>query len=293
MARILLLLRAHPTGLTTDDLLERVGYGELSTASRMRALHRDLAALAAEGWRIDTAETANTPARRVLRTVDNRFATLFTPQQRAQLARAALCAGPEVADTLADDLGRDPGPPTFVALPTDGLGRLSVCQSAAADRCLLRFTYNGSPRTVHPMGVLLRPGGWYLRGLDEGDGIVKQFAVDRMRALHRAAPGTARPGPASAAEPLWDFMRQRVHEPITVTVDTTEEHLARVLSALAANGHALVDSPDPDRVRLEVVVTSTSALLDRILELGERGRLIGPEDVRERLRDRLQPWVAV
>ena len=93
MSRILLLLRGHPAGLTTEDLLDRVGYGDGPRASRMRALHRDLAALAVQGWRIDTLETANTPAVRVLRTVDNRFATLFTPGERAELARAAASAG--------------------------------------------------------------------------------------------------------------------------------------------------------------------------------------------------------
>ena len=48
MSRILLLLRGHPGGLTTEDLLERVGYGDGPRASRLRTLHRDLAALAAE-----------------------------------------------------------------------------------------------------------------------------------------------------------------------------------------------------------------------------------------------------
>ena len=93
-------------GLTTEELLERVGYGDGPRASRMRTLNRDLAALAEDGWRIDTLPTANTPARRVLRTVDNRFATLFTDAERAQLARAAACAGPGIADALAEDLGR-------------------------------------------------------------------------------------------------------------------------------------------------------------------------------------------
>lgn len=290
MGRILLLLRAHPGGLTTDQLLEQVGYGPGPLASRMRALHRDLAALARDGWRIDTQETANTPALRVLRTVDNRFATLFTPAQRTQLARAAACAGPEVADALATDLGRAPGTPAFAAVPTDGLARLSICQSATADRCLLRFTYKGTPRRAHPMAVLLRPGGWYLRAVDEGDGLVKQFAIDRMRGLAKDAPGSARPGPRTAPEPLWDFMRRRVHDPVPATVDTTSEHLPEALTALAANGYEILDAPDPDRVRLEITVTNTSALLDRVLELGERVRLIGPPEVRDALRARLAVW---
>ncbi len=287
LGRILGLLRAHPAGLTTEDLLERVGYGEAPRASRLRTLNRDLAALAADGWRIDTLPTANTPARRVLRTVDNRFATLFTSAERTQLARAAACAGPGISRALAGDLGRSPEPPVFVATGLDGLGRLGVCQAAVADRCTVAFSYNGTDRLVFPIRVLLRAGGWYLRGLDTGDNRVKQFSIDRMRSLQKGAPGTSPPIPDTGAPPVWDQLRNRVHDPITVTVDTTDEHLPDVLSALAAWGHDLVDSPDPNRIRVQVPVTNTGALLVRLVELGTRVRLVGPDEVRVALRTRL------
>jgi predicted DNA-binding transcriptional regulator YafY len=287
MARILGLLRAHPVGLTTDELLERVGYGSAPRVSRMRTLNRDLAALAADGWRIDTLPTANTPARRVLRTVDNRFATLFTAAERAQLARAAACAGPGIADALAEDLGRSAEPPVFVATGLDGVGRLGVCQAAVADRCTLTFTYNGADRLAYPIGVLLRAGGWYLRALDTGDNKVKQFSIDRMRHLRKGPPGTSPPIPDTGTPPVWDQLRNRVHEPITVTVDTTEAFLPSALTALAAWGHELVDSPDPERIRVQVQVTNTSALLVRLVELGTRVWLVDPDPVRDALRTRL------
>jgi predicted DNA-binding transcriptional regulator YafY len=284
MGRILGLLRAHPAGLTTEELLERVGYGDGPRASRMRTLNRDLAALADDGWRIDTLPTANTPARRVLRTVDNRFATLFTVAERAQLARASACAGPGIADALAEDLGRSAGPPVFVATGVDGVGRLGVCQAAVADRCTVTFTYNGTDRLVYPIRVLLRAGGWYLRALDTGDNRVKQFSIDRMRRLHKGPPGTSPPIPDTGAPPVWDQMRHRIHDPITLTVDTTQEFLPDALSALAAWGHDLIDSPDPDRIRVQVPVTNTDALLVRLVELGTRVWLVGPEPARQALR---------
>ncbi len=287
MGRILLLLRAYPAGLTTDEILDRVGYGAAKRTSRMRALNRDLAALKDDGWRIETPPTANTPALRVLHTVDNRFATLFSPAQRAQLARAALCAGPDVADALADDLGRAEGPPAFVAAPVDGLGRLSVCQTATADRCRLRFTYNGLRRSTHPFRVVLRPGGWYLQARDEGDGVIKVFSIDRMRGLASEPPGTAEPAPATLPEPVWDFMLLPIHDPVTVTVETTETHLPEVLSALAGHGYEIVAGEDPQRIRVEVPVTNTRALIDRVIVLGPRVWLRGPEDVRAALRERL------
>lgn len=297
MARILGLLRAHPAGLTTQQLLDRVGYDAgLPHASRLRTLNRDLAALARDGWRIDTLPTANTPAVRVLRTVDNRFAVLFCAAERAELARAAACAGPTVADALADDLGRASGPPPFVSTGLDGVGRLAVCQAATADRCILTFAYNGSARLTYPIGVLLRPGGWYLRALDTGDNRVKQFAIDRMRRLRKGAPGTSPPIPDTMAPPVWDALRARVHDPIVVTVQARTAFLPDVLSALATWGHEIVDvdgdppsdgHPDGPRIRVEVPVTNTEALVVRLVELGTRVRLIAPDDVREALRARL------
>lgn len=294
MSRILLLLRGHPGGLSTEDLLDRVGYGSGSRASRLRTLHRDLAALAAEGWRIDTLATANTSAVRVLRTVDNRFATLFTAAERAELARAAACAGPEVADALADDLGRAAADvPPFQQAFVDGRARLAVCQVATADRCEVTFSYGGSRRVVHPVGLLLRPAGWYLRALDTGDGKVKSFHVDRMRGMSKGEPGTARPVPEADLElqqPVMDPMALPVHDPISVEVDTDTENLPDVLTALARQGHTLW-SPDPevpDRVRVAFDVTNTEAFIARLYQLGRRVRLIGPEPIRAQVRGRLR-----
>ena len=293
MSRILLLLRGHPGGLSTEDLLERVGYGDGPRASRLRTLHRDLATLAAQGWRIDTLETANTPAVRVLRTVDNRFATLFTEAERAQLARAAACAGPDVADALADDLGRAPADAVpFRQAFVDGLGRLAVCQAATADRCQVGFEYGGKPRLVHPVELLLRPAGWYLRALDTGDGKVKTFHVDRMRQLTKGEPGSAQPVPEQDLElqrPVMDPMALLVHEPVTVEVDTDVEHLPDVLTALARQGHTLwsPDPANPDVVRLSIIVTNTQGFIARLFALGRRVRLVGPESIRDEVRDRL------
>ena len=209
------------------------------------------------------------------------------------LARAAACAGPDVADALADDLGcAVEDEPPFQQAFVDGLGRLAVCQAATADRCEVSFTYGGKPRVVHPVGLLLRPAGWYLRALDTGDGKVKTFHVDRMRGMSMGEPGTARPVPEADLElqqPVMDPMALPVHEPIAIEVDTNTDNLPDVLTALARQGHTLW-SPDPDhpdQVRLEISVTNTGAFIARLLQLGRRVRLIGPESIQAAVRDRL------
>ena len=160
----------------------------------------------------------------------------------------------------------------------------------------MRFTYGGKDRVVHPVGLLLRPAGWYLRALDTGDGKVKTFHVDRMRGVTMGAPGTARPVPEADLElqaPVMDLMALRVHDPITVEVDTDTDNLPDVLSALARQGHTLW-SPDhdhPDQLRLSIAVTNTEVFMVRLFQLGRRVRLVGPESIRALVRERLRAAV--
>lgn len=214
--------------------------------------------------------------------MDNRFAIPFSDAERAQLARAEACAGPGIADVLAEDLGRSPEPPVFVATGVDGLGRLGVCQAAVADRCTLAFTYDGTDRLVFPIRVLLRAWGWYLRALDTGDSTAKQFSIDRMRRLRKGLPGTSPAIPDTGTPPVWDQLRTRALDPITVTVDTTEEFLPSTLSALATRSHDLASFQDSERIRVHVPVTNTDALLVRLVELGTRVWLVGPEPCERR-----------
>ncbi len=289
MSRILLLLREHPEGLSTTELIRRVGYGNPANPSAKRKFNRDLAALDAGGWRITTETIGNDPAIRRLRTVDSRFATAFNPNQRRELARAANCAGPAIVAALAEDLGRDPNPPVFRAAPTDGLGRLAEVQTAAADACLTAFRYKGRQRSVEPRVILLRPAGWYLQARDRTDGVVKHFRVDLIRGLHVGPPGSAGPVPADEkVEGIWDFMRRPVHDPVEVLVDTTADYVIDVVNALGVNGSRVVSGADRGRVVLAVTVVNRTALHHRLLELGERARLVGPDTERRMFLARLE-----
>lgn len=281
MSRILLLLREHPEGLSTTELIRRVGYGDPQNLSHRRKFSRDLAALRAGGWRITTDVTANDPGIRRLMTVDSRFATAFSPEQRDQLARAASCAGPTIVEALAQDLGRDPAPPAFRVAPTDGLRRLAEVQTAAADACLTSFRYRGKQRVVEPRVILLRPAGWYLQARDSGDGVVKHFRVDLIRDLHVGPPGSAGPVPADEqVDAVWDFMRRPVHDPLEVLVETTADYLPDVVNAIGVNGWHVVSDEDAGAVVVAVTVVNRAALHHRLFELGVRARLAGPDTER-------------
>ena len=293
--RIIALLRAHPAGLTTQELRESVGYGPTGRASQMRTLNRDLAFLQEAGWRIDTVLDGHNPARRVLRNVDNRFATMFTPDERAQLARAAACAGPEIATALGEDLGAPPtGAPPFLLAHQDGYRRLALCQAAAADRCQLAFDYAGRRRITSPVTVVLATN-WYLRALDHGHQErpeYKTFAIDRMRNLKMGPPGSASPvAESEAGKPVIDPMAVRRHPPVEVVLSTDQDNLADVVDALGRGGYAQQPGSEPGSVIITVAITNLDALPGRLFELGLRVRLVGPETVRQRIQEVLSAGV--
>lgn len=301
VGRILALLRDHPAGLTTQELLGLVGYGDAQHASQMRQLNRDLAYLSDQGWQIDAIPDGNQPARRVLRTVDTRFATLFTGPERAELARAAACAGPEIATALAVDIGRaDPDGVPFQLAPGDGRHRLAGCQAAAADRCTLAFDYGGRRRITSPAEVLLGSGMWYLRALDHADGQVKTFAVERMRALKRGSPGSARRIPAGTGPAVLDPLALKVNPPVQVIVRTRLIDAPDVILALAGD-HPVAERPvgtgdgganGGGHVELTVTMTNLDALPARLFELGRRVHLVGPPEVRERIAAQLREFLS-
>lgn len=285
--RIVALLRAHPAGLTTQELREAVHYGPAGKASQMRTLNRDLDFLRRAGWRIDTVMDGHSSARRVLRHVDSRFASMFTAAERAELSRAAACAGPEIAAALFEDLGPSPpGDPPFLLAHQDGYRRLAVCQAAAADRCQLRFDYAGQRRITSPVTVVLSTS-WYLRALDHdgGSGQYKTFAIDRMRNLAMGPPGSAEQvDPEAAGPPVIDPMAVRRHAPVEVVLSTDEDNLADVVDALGRGGYTQQPGPEAGSVTLTVPVTNLDALPGRLFELGLRVRLEGPEQVRQRIQ---------
>jgi predicted DNA-binding transcriptional regulator YafY len=159
---------------------------------------------------------------------------------------------------------------------------------------LVRFTYKGTPRVVHPESVRSQNGTWYLRGQEdsaEGEAgrhvPVKAFVVARMSDVTADPPRTARPVPAARHRGLHP-MSWEIDPPVEVTLRTTTEHQPDVRRWLG-------DPADEDvrpstgsggtegQVTMRYVVTHRAALRARLYELGRRVVLVGPEDVRSEL----------
>ena len=287
LVRIAATLRERGTvGETGDRLAEIAGFdGERP----MDQLKRDIRSLTDQGWQIDNIAGPGEPARYRMRTVDNRLRVRLTPPQQRALQRAVLLAD---RNDLIDRLGLgEPGSPheagVVAGVPTTGHDALlATVLQAVRMGSLLRFTYKGTPRVVHPESVRSQNGTWYLRGQEDGSegsggdaAPVKAFVVARMSEVTADPPRSARPVRAARHRGLHP-MSWEIDPPVEVTLRTTTEHQPDVRRWL---GDPAGEDVDGDRVTMRYVVTHRAALRARLYELGRRVVLVGPDDVRREL----------
>lgn len=266
------------SGVTRRTLMEAMGLRP-EDANAQRVFFRDLANLRAAGWQIRSIKRG-IEDRYTLKVIDHRLQAEFTPEERRELLRAARSAG---IGQVYEDLDPDQVDGSPLTEDYD----LNLAQTAIARRCLVTFGYAGTRRRVHPYDLTRRPAGWLLRGREEESGTVKNFYLDRTVGLIIDRPGTAEAVPESLPAPTLDPMRRREHEPINAIVECLPASVGDVIALLGVNGHHESGRAD-GLVRVEVVVTYMDSFLNRVFELGERVRLIGPPEARAAARTRLQ-----
>lgn len=258
-----------------------VPYGGTTPENRRDQLRRDIAHLEQLGWQISNVADEGETARYHLTAVDNRLRVEFTPEQRAELLRAASAAS---LAGLFDDLGdavRAEGANAEVAdVSVDAEPEhpgLATVHRAVAGHCVLRFRYNDRLRRVHPHALHAERGGWYLTANEDSATQPKTFVVARMSEVSIEAPGTASP-PHRAARPNLDPISWRRDPVVDVLVRTTPAHQPHVEAML---GPASAVETVGDDVVLTIPVTHRQAFRQRLYELGSRVLLVGPEHVRD------------
>jgi predicted DNA-binding transcriptional regulator YafY len=284
LTQILSMLAGAPgRTLSADQILDVVPYGAADRVDQRDQLRRDMRHLETLGWQIDNVAAEGASARYRLTAIDNRLRVEFTPLERAELLRAASAASLAM---LFDDLG-DSGATTSSEVRVVAEAEpaaLGMVQRAVAQHCLLRFTYRDKPREVHPHGLHVRPGGWYLTAAEAGATEPKTFVVGRMSEVSIDSPGTAA-APERVARPQLDPITWSVDEPVDVVVLTTPEHRDHVVGMLGPAAHTVQDD---DAVVLTITVTHRLAFRRRLYELGSRVVLVGPDEVRDEVRAELE-----
>ena len=209
-------------------------------------------------------------------------------------AAVPVAGGPslEARLTLGGLGGQLADPPPFLA-ELDDADALPVVVDACRNRATLSFGYAGSGRVVEPYGVLFRDGFWYLHALDRGDGVRKNFRIDRVEG--EPVPGEAgvfdRPADldlnAELRREVWRLPGGDAVE-VTVRVDA-------VLAAKArheAGPDATVAEGADGSVELRLTVTNHDAFRSWLLGFREHAVVTGPPEVRAALRDWLAAVVA-
>lgn len=293
----MVLSAAGKSGRSASELADIVGYvGE--PESRREMLARDIRDLRLTGLEIKNVVPLGAEGRWVLRPGDSRIRVAFTPGERSELVRAALLSGArDLAERIAGPLSKSAGTEPDLRIGVRDLPpALDRVQRAVVDRCLLTFTYNGTVREVDPCTLACVGDMWAVHGRERQSGTAKTFSIARMTDIAIALPGTADVPPGHPRQSL-DPLTWPVDPPIAAEVTCPRDFVADVVTLLSAEPADERSEPaderstgaggESDRVLLRIEVRNRWIFLARVIELAERVRLEGPEELREELRDRL------
>ncbi len=144
-----------------------------------------------------------------------------------------------------------------------------------------------SEREVDPYGLFLKHGHWYLCGRCHGADAIRIFRLSRAWDLeiNDKAPGTpdfeVPEGFRLLEHSTLDPVLFKVHQPVTVEIRVDDEvaHLA---------GTMWGEPFDPASNTFQVKTSNADAVVEQVLSLWRRAEILGPKEVRERVRAMLQ-----
>jgi predicted DNA-binding transcriptional regulator YafY len=272
------LSEAGERGVPAATLMRVAGFDSNESTD---ALGREFRHLRGQGWQIDNIAPARKDAVWRLRTGDSRLRLRLSGAEQSALQRAALLAD---RGDLALRLGLDPSAvqrtPDVVVKHPEELEHLDAAMRAVQRRAVIRFRYNGRDRVVYPASVRHQNSQWYLSGQEDGAAEVKHFVVSRMSEVHLGRAGTSNrvePVGRLALHPL----RWETDESVDVTIGVEEDYLPDVIRWLQEPTERRV-AEDGTHL-LTYRVTHRAAMRARLYMLGERVRVLGPEDFREEM----------
>ena len=283
LVRLIGALTKHRAGAPLGVLLSVVAPADATDDARRKMLQRDLEHLNALGYDIRNIAEPGADGVYLMRARDNRLQVHLTPEQRGELLRAAIAAGLE---GMSAHLGTGDGTDRGTAAPAPASADLDLVQRGTTRHCLVRFTYKGEPRVVHPARVHSGPSGWYLSGREDGSDVVKEFVVSRMSDIALDQPGSAQVV-GEPVRPSLDPLSWEVDPPVDVVLEVPAEH--RVLAENLLGTPAKTVESD-GLLRLTYVVTHRRVFRYRLYELGTRVRVVGPADVRAEILAELRSF---
>lgn len=209
---------------------------------------------------------------------------------RALAARldAALASFP--AGSFAEDFALGGGDPA-------GEGTLDLLREAARERrpCRLRYLkpadIEPEPRVLHPYALVHAGGRWYALGHSPEAGAVRAFRLDRILDVTPLDGSFDVPADFDPADHIDGDHVFRADEPIEVTV-LYSPRIARWIEERGAAGSQTVGEKRSDgSVEVRHPVADPGWLVRHVLYHGPDAEVLGPPEIRDLLRQRIEQIV--
>lgn len=289
---LLIYLLESPVPVTSNDVRNTVhGYADQSDEAFHRMFERDKQVLRRIGvpvklepldeWEVDEGYVVDPDEYAI---PDPKL----TNEERVALsvaARMVRLGGTEAGVGAIIKLGgleRSPGIEPLAADLGEGADALGELFGAISERRKIEFTYRGYLRPIDPYGIAHRRGHWYLVGKSP-DGI-RMYRVDRIQEL------VVGERPEAFTKPKgFDIKAVVDSQPWEAGFDpivTTEVRFDEDVAWWAARSLGLGE-PEGELVTT-VEVANREAFLGWILSFGTSAEVIGPDEMRSAVRERVQ-----
>jgi proteasome accessory factor B len=294
--KLYLLLIQHPTGLTRDQLgldLALEGADPYAGESGRRQFERDKDALRSMGVALATDERDDDAVYRIDQTLDPQLE--LTAAERAALVAALTAvrldglAGDPAAWKLGGAPAAGPALADFAVPPA-----LATLQAAVGDRHPVVFRHRDRERRLHPYGILLRDGHWYVSGHDLDRDEIRTFRIDRIEGEPDVDRSTTFPRPEgfdarrALADDPWRFEGD---EPVDALVEVHGSQAWWVLHDLGAD--ALQERRPDGSIVVRLRVTHRGGFRNWLMGLLDDAVVLEPPELRDDVRAWLTPTAGV
>jgi predicted DNA-binding transcriptional regulator YafY len=275
--------------ITLDEIAERLepGYPDDKVARR-RQFERDKETLRELGIPItvETPDGFGSDQAYRIRAADYYLPDLGLSDAELAALHVAVTAvrveGDDARDAL-QKLGGVTGEAADAPLAdVPGARELAPLFQAVSAHTPVTFDYRGEPRTLHPYGVVLRWGHWYVVGQDQDRDAPRAFRVDRIDGdLEFGAAGSfdpptgVDPGDLVRADPL----TYGEDQPLDARVLVDRPRAAWVVDQLGED--AVLERRPDGAVIVGLPVVNRAAFRTWVLNLLDHAEVLGPPELRD------------
>jgi predicted DNA-binding transcriptional regulator YafY len=299
LTRLVSILQAHPDGIRTADVAERVGMSVRTVYRDLRAIDEEIGVpVWAEGgrWGIDQEKAFLPPLKltqgEAMAVVLSarlmvRYADKYDPDLAAAFEKLEQGLPPALAEHVERTLDVLSKAPRDVLFSTN----VRLLTRAWAERRVVTIDYEparyeggAAPRRATVRPYLLEPSlqthALYLIGYDEGRAAIRTFKVERIRSASLTPRTFEPPDPTATTNSLraaWDIIADQ--EPVDVVLRFAPRVAARVLEATWHPTQSVATDADGS-LHWRATVSGTIEIRLWILAWGDDVEVLAPASLR-------------